>query len=279
MKVVSKIIWAVIALACILGLGYIWLIGLPNQNYVATNDEKAGVLYTIQTGPNKFFDVYMSEDEYLLQTDYETSYLFEEGSITKSSSTPSADLIDANQQIYGRPGSFCYRVFSDLCTIKVDSKISTFQGFTSLLKGEEYSVNVGMSDMEVLDNKDIPVIDPLTPFTILGDNDIYLAKGSSYDYNRDTSSLLTYGEKRGTFYKASIVYGLFGEINTQLLATAKACYKLDLKEYFEGSDYYMWLDGDWVIGIRRINRNTQLIVATNAVEQREAAIATIMGDY
>ena len=274
MKVFSKVVWSILALLCILSLAYIWLIGLPNKNYVASYDEKPSVLYTVRTGPATFFDVYMSEDEYLLQTDFETTYLFENASITKSSTSSKAELIDADKQVYGRPGSFCYRKFNDLCTITIDSKLSTYQGLQSLVKGDEYSVETSMSEMKLLDSEQIPFVDPLTPFYFAG-SDIRVAKGTTYDYKEDTGSMIAYGEMRKTFYKASTVYGLSSDVTNQLLATAKACYKLDLKEYFAGEDYMMWIDGDWVIGIRNINRNTQLVVATNAPEQRDAAIVTI----
>ena len=145
--VVSKIIWSVVALVCVLTLVYVWFIGFPVPDYVALDDGEPAKVYTIRTGPNTFFDVYMSDKEVLMQSDMETYYNFAQGSIIKSSTSVKADLIDADKQVYGRPGSFCYRVLNDSCTITVDSKLSTYQGLQSLLHNEEYTVYGDLSNL------------------------------------------------------------------------------------------------------------------------------------
>lgn len=271
--VVSKVIWSIVAVACIVGLLYIWLIGLPVPDYVATDDNAPGKVYTIQVAPNKFFDVMMSENEILKQSDYETTYMFENASVLKSSTKKTADLINADNQVYGRPGSFCYRIFNDLCTITVNSETSTYQGLQSLLTGKEYTVYGDLSSQTVTD-KPLPELPELPTYTEVTER-IYANRDYEYSFNEDTNSLLWYGQGKGAFYKATETFGLMGDITQQLLATTKACYKLDLEEYYVGDDYYMWVTPRWVLGVKRINRNTQLVVATNSLEQMDAAIYTL----
>lgn len=271
--VVSKVIWGVVAVICIIGLVYIWLIGLPVPEYVALDDGAPGKIYTIQTAPNKFFDVYMSENEILKQSDYETMYVFQDASISKSSTRKTADLINADKQVYGRPGSFCYRVINDLCTITVDSDLSTYQGLQSLLTGKEYIVYGDLSSQKITDNP-MPKLSELPTYTAVTNN-VFANRDYEYSYNEDTNSMIWYGSGKGTFYKATETFGLMGDVTQQLLATAGACYKLDLQEYYAGEDYYMWVTQRWVLGVKRINRNTQLVVVTNSPEQAEAAIYTL----
>lgn len=242
-------------------------------DYVALDDGAPAKVYTIQTSPNHFFDVCMSENEVLKQTDYETMYMFEDALVNKSSTRKTADIIDAGKQVYGRPGSFCYRVLNDLCTITVDSDLSTFQGLQSLLNGHEY-IEYGNLSAQKVTNKELPTL-PELPTYIEVSKGIFANRDYEYSFNEDTNSLLWYGSGKGKFYKATETFGLMGDITQQLLATAKACYKLDLTEYYAGDDYYMWVEPHWVLGVKRINRNTQLIVATNSSEQMEAAIYTL----
>lgn len=271
--VVSKVVWSVIALACIIGLAYIWLIGLPVPDYVATDDGAPAKTYTIQVSPNHFFDVQMSENEILTQSDYETMYMFQNASVRKSATQKTADLINAEKQVYGRPGSFCYRVLNDLCTITVDSDTSTFQGYESLVNGREYIVYGDLTSQKVVD-KPMPALPELPTYEEVFKG-VYANRDYEYTYNEDTNSMLWYGADRGTFYKATETFGLMSDITQQLLATAKACYKLDLQEYYSGGDYTMWISNRWVLGVKRINRNTQLIVVTNSPEQSGAAIYTL----
>lgn len=275
MKVaISKIIWSVIALACIAGLAYIWLIGLPVPEYVALDDGAPGKTYTIQISPNHFFDVQMSENETLITADWETTYMFKDASVRKTATKKTADLINEDLQIYGRPNSFCYRVFDNNCSITVDSELSTYQGFKSLQDNKVYTVYGDLTSQKVTNNG-LPTLPEFPTYDEVS-NGVYASRDYEYSYNEDTDTLLWYNTGRETFYKASKTFGLMGDVTQQLLATAKACYKLDLKEYYVGDDYYMWITNQWVLGVKRINRNTQLIVATNSTEQFDAAIYTLM---
>lgn len=272
--VVSKIIWSIIAIGCIIGLAYIWLIGLPVPDYVATDDGAKGVVYTIQTAPNTFFDVYMSENEVLKQSDWETFYQFQAASVRKSSTEKEADLINADKDVYGRPGDFCYRVFNDLCTITVDSDTSTYQGLQSFLTGSEYKLYGDITKQKVTE-KELPELPEFASYKHLNDY-IYANNEYTYEFDEDTQSMVWYGPGKGLFYKAQTTYGLMGDITQQLLATAEACYKLDLEEYYVGEDYCMWVTQHWVLGVKKINRNTQLVIATNSPYQYEAAIKTLI---
>lgn len=263
-------------MVCVATLGYIWLIGLPVPDYVAKDDGEPAKVFTIQTGPNTFFDVYMSEKEVLLQSDMETYYSFEQGSVTKSSTKIKADLIDADKQVYGRPGSFCYRVLSDNCTITVDSELSTYQGLQSLLHNEEYTVYGDISKLEQHDG--LPMTLPeLTYYKKVSD---YVGANNYYDdykWNSTENSFIWYGPRHGSFYKANLVYGLNGDVTQQLFATVEACYKQTPTDCWVGDDYIISISGPYVFGVRRINRNTQLVVVTNSSHQAEAAIATLAG--
>ena len=272
--VVSKVVWSLIAIGSLIGLIYIWVIGLPVPEYLAKDDGAKGVVYTIQTAPNTFFDVYMSENEILRQSDWETFYQFKEASARKSSTQKEADLIDAGKQVFGRPGSFCYRKFNDLCTITVDSEKSTYQGLQSLLNGSEYTLYGDITKQKVTEHP-LPTLPEYVTYTHLNDY-IYANHDFDYDFDEETQSLIWYGPGVGLFYKAQTTYGLMGDITQQLIATATACYKLDLKEYYVGEDYCMWVEQHWVLGVKKINRNTQLVIATNSPQQYDAAIKTLI---
>lgn len=274
--VVSKIIWSVVALVCVLTLVYVWFIGFPVPDYVALDDGEPAKVYTIRTGPNTFFDVYMSDKEVLMQSDMETYYNFAQGSIIKSSTSVKADLIDADKQVYGRPGSFCYRVLNDSCTITVDSKLSTYQGLQSLLHNEEYTVYGDLSNLE--QHSGIPLTFPeLASYRKVTDQVVASRDFDDYTWNEAENSFIWYGEGRASFYKANLVYGLYGDVTQQLFATVQTCYKLSPTDCWVGDDYIISIDKNYVFGVRRINRNTHLVVVTNNSQQVEAAVATLSG--
>ena len=273
--VVSKVIWSVVALLSIAGLIWVWLIGLPIPDYFATNDEAPSKTYTVRIAPNTYFDVCMSENEQLTQTNHENLYNFVDASITTSSTPVRADLIDADKQIYGRPGSFCYRVFGDTI-VTVNSKNSTYQGFQSLMDNEPYTMYGEPHKLRTVTGMplDLPTY---WSYRRLADK---IHASSSYnDYKWDTNkqSLMWYGKRAGEFYKIETRYGLNSEIIEEILATTKACYKVEPQVAYTGENHFIIFSKGYLIGVRKVNVNTHLVVATNCVDQYEPAIATLLG--
>lgn len=267
----KKVIWSIVAILCVVGIALLWLVGLPVPDYVANTDNAPPTIYTIKIAPDTYFDVAMSSDEKILRTDMETYYSFEQGTISKVGSYIDADIVDAQKQVFGRPNSFLYRIFDD-CTILVDSELSMSQAYEALVQKEPYVVHGNFEDL-VLSKSRMPEYDPYTTdYTII--KDIYACRDYEYTYDEENKQLLWMGANN-TFYKVQTVYGLQYDVIQQLLSTAKACYGLDLAEYYAGEDYYLFICGKWVLGVKYINRNTQLMVVTNAPTQRNSALMTI----
>lgn len=267
----KKVIWSIVAILCVVGIALLWLVGLPVPDYAASTDNAPPTIHTIKIAPDTYFDVAMSSDEKLLRTDMETYYGFEQGTISKVGSYIDADIVDAQKQVFGRPNSFLYRIFDD-CTILVDSELSMSQAYEALIQKEPYTVHGNFEDL-VLSKSHMPEYDPYTTdYTII--KGIYACRDYDYTYDEENKQLLWMGAN-STFYKVQTVYGLQYDVIQQMLSTAKACYGLDLAEYYAGEDYYLFISGRWVLGVKYINRNTQLMVVTNSPAQRNSALMTI----
>ena len=271
----KTLVWSLIAVLCVIGLVLVWFVGFPVPDYVASDDGCKARIYTIQIAPYTYFDVGMSSQEKLARTDYETYYGFTGGSIAKTSTQLKADVINGQKQVFGRPGGFLYRIF-DECTIQVTSERSTIQAYNSLITGEPYRVE-GYFDalkpskerMPELPSKDEEYIVPF-------EDGIYGAYMRSYSYDRNTGTLL-YLDDNSNFYRVQTVYGVQYDVVNQLLATARACYGLDITEYWAGDNFVLFMSGDWVLGVHYINRNTQRVVVSNNAFSRYPALLTICG--
>ena len=268
------LIWSVIAVLCVVGLVLVWFVGFPVPDYVAIDDGMPSRVYTIQVAPYTFFDVGMSSAERLVRSDYETYYSFEKASIAKTSTQLKADLIDGQKSVFGRPGSFVYRIF-DECTIRVDSEISMTQPLNAFITGDTYRVDGYFNDLVPSKQKLPATTDPDSDYLVPFGNGIYGAYLHSYSYDSTTQTLLYLDDKAG-FYRVNTVYGVQYDVINQLLAKARACYGLTLTEYWAGEDFVLFQSGDWTLGVRFINRNTQRVVVCNDSANTAAALQTII---
>ena len=267
----KKVIWGTVAAICVLGLAYVWLIGLPVPEYVATNDGADSKVYTLQIAPYTYFDVAMSANEVLTYTDMETFYDFEEGTVAIVEAKIDADIVNAEKQVFGRPNGFLYRVFEE-SVVQADSELSMYQAYSSLTSKEPYHVSGNFDNLKQSKRR-MPYYDTYSSEYPLTDS-IWAARDYDYNYDKELEQLLWVSDA-GTFYKVSKVYGLQFDTIQQLLSTAKACYGLNIEEYWAGEDYYLFTSGEWVLGVKTINRNTQMLVVTNSRTQYNAALMTL----
>lgn len=208
MKVSVKLVWIALIVLSVLGLFYIWFIGLPVPDYKAVTDEAGSTVYTIQIAPYTFFDVTMSSNEVLTKTDHETFYQFEKGSIVKNTSTINANIVDAAHEVYGRPDGTLYRKFGE-ATVTVNSSLSMSQAYESLTTGDTYKVEGYFQDIELEQEIPIPQSKQETTYQKL-DKGIYGMKGSNYDYNKGTYSIKWFGGDN-RFYITQRVHGTMYE--------------------------------------------------------------------
>ena len=270
---VKKAIWGTVAGLCVCGLAYIYLIGLPVSEYIATNDEVGSQTFTVQLAPFTFFDVDVSANEVLVRTDGEAYFQFENATLTKTVNALDMDPIDLNVGVYGnRNGQLC-RTFEN-CVINVNSNLSTWQPLQSLLNNSTYVV-AGNFEKLTLAKEKLPTYSDKVHYVEVMDGvwgeDEYLG-----DISDDMMSYIWCGDN-GSFYKVDKVYGLNSDIVQQLLAKAIACYNLDIEEYYAGETFTMFKANGWTLGVRSINMNTQLMVVTNDSAQRDAALKTLYG--
>lgn len=275
MKVSTKIVWIIITILCILALCYIWLIGLPIPKYKMIDDHAAPAKYTVQLAPYTFFDVCMSENEKLLRTDYETFFSFTTGDITKNVTQIIADPVDVAKEVYGRSDGTLYRKFDD-ATITIYSTISMSQAYKALTENEPYRVEGYFQDLEVNDKDAIPTAKKATIYQKIDDG-VYGMRDDTYHYDEYTNSVRWYGGDN-RFYSTARVHGVMFDTIQQTLAKAKACYGVTFTSYFMGDDYYLFEGDGYVIGIKAVNRNTQLVCITNAASQVDGLLYTIEGD-
>lgn len=273
MKVTTKIIWTVVIVICLCALGYIWFIGFPVPEYVATDDGATPKSYVVQIAPYTYFNVNMSDREVLTRTDGFSFYEFDKASILTNKSTTDADLINAEKQVYGRPGSFIYRIF-DECTITVRSDLSTIQPFTSFTTLEPYEVP-GYFETLKKSKDNPPTYDELPTFVEVMEG-VYAERNLDYDVEDDGLAFTYYGAG-GSYYTAHTAYGTSYEVIQQSLSKTKACAGVTFDEYYAGPDYWLFTSKGHMLAIKKINRNTNIVLETNITKQMPALLYTLQG--
>lgn len=271
---IKKLVWGGIAALCVVALALLWFVGLPVPDFVMKDDKQPAKVYTIQIAPYKFFDIGMSVNDVLVRTDYSSYYRFEEGSIEKTSTQLKADLINGQKRVYGRPRGFMYRMF-DECTIQINSETSMSQAYDTLINGDAYTVEGYFDELTPSKQKMPATAEAGDKFLYEFTDGIWGNQLFTYDYDADNGSLMYFGDD-GTFYSVQTVFGVQYDVINQLLATAKACYGCNITEYWANENFVLFTYGDWVLGVRYINRNTQRVVVTNSSSHKYAALQTII---
>lgn len=274
MKVSINLLWIALIVLSVLGLFYIWFIGLPVPAYKAVTDDADSVTYTVQVAPYTFFDVQMSANEILTKTDRETFYQFKEGSIVKNTTAINANIVDVKHNVYGRPDGTLYRKF-DTATLTVSSNLSMSQAYDALTNNETYIVPGYFQDLVLEEDIPAPTSKEETIYQKL-DEGIFGMKDTKYDYNKGTYSIKWFGGDN-RFYLTQRIHGALYENMQQVLAKAKACYGVTFEKYWMPGDYYLFDQDGYCIGIKIINANTQLIAITNSASQLDALLHTMEG--
>lgn len=274
MKITAKIIWAVVILLCLGALAYIWFVGFPVPEYVATDDGAESESYVLEVAPYTFFSVNMSEREQLTRTDGATFYEFVEGSIITNKSKVDADLIDADKQVYGRPGSFIYRAF-DNSSITVRSERSTAQPLKSFLELDTYTVPGYFEDLK-RSEQEYPGYDVEEFIEVMPG--VFANNGYEYSSKPNEEFAFEWYLNGGSYYTANIEYGTSYDVIQQGLARFKACQGVTFEHYFDGPDFWLFMSDNYLFAVKSINRNTNVVFQTNSTKQMPAILHSLKGE-
>lgn len=206
-------------------------------------------IITMQLKGNEFLDIRIPGNAKLVSSNFDNTFEFDIITVQKLDQEPR--LADLKKQFDG------YWVTADS---KDGWLVPTMDSFD---KSEPYISYVDWDSKIFLEGR--PELPTLPNKVHITKNGTYLPSEQIRLTALGDNTTLWYPEDKGFLY-SNIVYGEYRDVINEYAAKMPNLYKSDFKEYYHDNGVFFARHGDFAVGVRYINRNTQYAISVKGEE-------------